>query len=260
MTEEEKDKNQNSEPKPKEEAQKPKAKSGLVKYIIFGVGGLVLVLIVAFGVAFLMAKKTNSTANQNNQEVATTQNSEKAKPSSPKAAGEADSNMADTPNDVADSNMALTEDDKSAIQKIEENLKFLDYQPNDSELKNDNSKMAVEDSVKEMNWIEKEKAKLAEKEKELNKREKQLDKKEREINSKLVQVDQAESARITKLANLYDGMDPRAVAQLMSNLDDKTIVAIIPRMKPKNASSVLQLIPSKRAAQLSKRMISIAEK
>ena len=64
---------------------------------------------------------------------------------------------------------------------------------------------------------------------------------------------------IIKLAKLYDGMESRAVAKLMGNLDDETVVSILPRMKTKNASEVLQLLPAKRAAKLSKRMITIAE-
>jgi flagellar motility protein MotE (MotC chaperone) len=72
-------------------------------------------------------------------------------------------------------------------------------------------------------------------------------------------IEKAESTRITQLAKLYDGMDARAVAQLMANLDDLTIVSILPRMKQQNAARVLQMIPAKRAARLSKKMMTIAE-
>jgi flagellar motility protein MotE (MotC chaperone) len=54
-------------------------------------------------------------------------------------------------------------------------------------------------------------------------------------------------------------MEPRAVAKLMANLDDETIVSILPRMKSKNASAVLALLPPQRGARLSKQMITIAE-
>jgi hypothetical protein len=37
------------------------------------------------------------------------------------------------------------------------------------------------------------------------------------------------------------------------------VIAILPKMKTKNASEVLQLLPAQRAARLSKQLITIAE-
>jgi flagellar motility protein MotE (MotC chaperone) len=54
-------------------------------------------------------------------------------------------------------------------------------------------------------------------------------------------------------------MDARTVANMMANLDDTTIVSLLPRMKQKNASQVLGLMPPQRAAKLSKQMIEVAE-
>ena len=62
-----------------------------------------------------------------------------------------------------------------------------------------------------------------------------------------------------KLAKLYDGMQAPAVAQLMANLDDNTIVQLLPKMNAKQASAVLALMPPQRAAKLSKQMMTIAE-
>jgi flagellar motility protein MotE (MotC chaperone) len=118
--------------------------------------------------------------------------------------------------------------------------------------------MSVEDSLEQVNWLEKEKAELADREASLDKRQKELEKLDRDVTKKLTTLEQAESSRIAQLARLYDGMDARAVAKLAANLDDATVVAILPRMKPKNASQVLALLPAKRAAKLSKQMITIA--
>ena len=97
-------------------------------------------------------------------------------------------------------------------------------------------------------------------EKKLDARQRELDITDKKVSQKLLKLEQAESTKISNLAKLYDGMDPRAVAKLIANLDDATVVSILPRMKLKNASTVLALMPAKRGARLSKKMITIAEK
>ena len=56
---------------------------------------------------------------------------------------------------------------------------------------------------------------------------------DKRVTQKLLRLEQAESAKIASLAKLYDGMDARAVARLVANLDDQTVVSIVPRMKQK---------------------------
>ncbi len=165
----------------------------------------------------------------------------------------------------ADANLdfLIDESDQSVMDQIAASLEYLDYDPRADELgdteEDESSGMSHEDSVEAVNWLEAEKATLAEREKQVTQREKELSKLDREVQRKILIIEQAESNRISKLAKLYDGMDARAVTKLMANLDDATVVAIISRMKQKNASSVLALISPKRAARLSKMMITIAE-
>ena len=140
------------------------------------------------------------------------------------------------------------------------NLDFLDYEPEPDELPSQDQGMSVEDSLEQMNWLEQQKVALAQKEAELNERQKKLEQLEQTVSRKLLVLEQAETARVNSLAKLYDSMEPQAVAQLMANLDDNTVVSILPRMKVKNASRVLALMPPQRAAKLSKRMLTIAEK
>jgi flagellar motility protein MotE (MotC chaperone) len=139
------------------------------------------------------------------------------------------------------------------------NLDALDYVPGEEEMVGDETSMSVEDSIEAVNWLENEKTKLAEREKELDAREKKLNVLDAKVSQQIVKIEQAESARISKLAKLYDGMEARSVAKLIANLDDDTVVALLPRMKLKQASSVLALMPPIRAARLSKQMITIAE-
>jgi len=240
---------ENPEVKEKTE-ESSKAKSGLVRYLIFGAAGLVLVLAVAFGTVFLMGG--------NGSEVAETAiGAEKTGDNS------GDSNSTKTENDDSlneDSLLAeLEAGNDDVLEKIMDNLAFLDYEPTVGEIGEEETSMSVEDSIETVNWLEQEKKQLADKEKELNAREKELNILDKKVTQKVLKIEQAESTRISNLARLYDGMDSRAVTRLMANLDDATVVSILPRMKQKNASAVLQLMPAQRAAKLSKQMITIAE-
>lgn len=304
MTEE----NKNNEVPTNDEANveqaEPKKKSGMVKYIIFGVAGIAIIAVIAFGTAYFLkddaspvvqdnggqilaakdggeksadqkdtqkdtqqadqVEATNNEAKDHQQQTAQKTNEHKAESKSQTTQKEsahtqysADTNEADVPEN---NEYALSDDEQKAIDKIMDNLEFLDYQPSEAELPQDEQALSVEDSLKEVNWIKEEKARLQKWEDDLTAREKELKKLQTIVDAKLAKLDQAETSRITQLAKLYDGMDSRAVAQLMMNLDDDTVVSIIPRMKSQQASAVLQLIPSKRAARLSKQLITIAEK
>jgi flagellar motility protein MotE (MotC chaperone) len=119
--------------------------------------------------------------------------------------------------------------------------------------------LTPEDSLDTLNWIQKEMAKLDKARTEQEKRMKELQALEYKIDQCLVKIEQAESTRIAKLARLYDGMKAAEVAKLFANLDDNTILSVLPRMKPANASKILGLIPPKRAARISTRMITVLE-
>lgn len=154
------------------------------------------------------------------------------------------------------------EEDSGVIGDIMANLEFLDYaptMPDEEEVPGESSGMSKEDSIDAARWFESETKRLELKEKELNARQRELELLDKKVSQKIVRIEQAESARVAALARLYDGMDPRSVAKLVANLDDGTVVSILPRMKQKNASQVLALMPAVRAAKLSKQMITIAE-
>jgi flagellar motility protein MotE (MotC chaperone) len=233
------------------EAPQPSSSKGnLMKYIMMGGGGLALVLIIAFGIAFFLKPKKAAEPEASTQQSAATESHTEVKPPVPMS----DSAAAGT--DTADT---LDQADPTAMDKIMDNLAFLDYTPDSSEMTSDQTGMSVEDSLKEMNWIKQQKDSLTQWEKTLNDRQKKLDRQQQDVDKKILVIEQAESSRVTELAKLYDGMDSRAVARLMTNLDDATVIAILPKMKTKNASEVLQLLPAQRAARLSKQLITIAE-
>jgi flagellar motility protein MotE (MotC chaperone) len=226
-----------------EEKAAPK-KSGIVKYLLMGIAGIALVAGAAVATLFFLGNEPPASTESADAEAVETE---------PANEEEADSfAMFD---EALDSLMA--EDlDRSVMEMVGENLAALDYDP---EAEGAGAEKSSDDSLASASWLEKEKAALAQKEQELNTRQKELQQLEKKLSQALLEIEQAESARITKLAKLYDGMEPSAVAELMANLDDETVVAILPKMKAKKASAVLQLLPAKRAAELSKRMITIAD-
>lgn len=118
---------------------------------------------------------------------------------------------------------------------------------------------ARQDSIRIMEWIKKQKAEIASRASDLDQRENELKQLERSVDKKITRIEQVESTRTGNLARLYDGMDAKAVANLMANLDDETVLAILPRMNTKNASAVLSLMPPRRAAVLSKALITLSE-
>ncbi len=243
MTDEAKNKEAADAAKP-EESKTSSGKSSLIKYIIFGTAGLVLVVAIAFGTLLLMGgEEPSAQVDQDDSEEMTA-----AEPSEHPQEPESDDNF------------QTEEFSQDVLDKIMENLAVLDYEPDPSEVEGEEMVMSAEDSIEAVNWLKQEKTALAAREADLSSREKELQRLDLQVTQKILRIEQAESSRIAGLAKLYDGMDARSVAKVMANLDDETVVSILPRMKIKNASAVLQLLPPRRGAKLSKRMITIAEK
>jgi len=241
-----------------EEAQEaaPKKSDGMMKYIMLGGIGVVLTVVIAF--ATLMFLGGEETASEVSDEPATEQHAE-ASDEDNHGHDAAGASHEDHDMSGEDSILALLEEDESVMENIMSNLEILDYEPTPADMGVEEEGLSKEDSIKETNWIETEKKRLGEWDGELTKREKELEALDRSVSKKILRIEQAESARIAQLAKLYDGMEARAVAKLIANLDDETVVSLLPRMKPKSASAALQLMPAKRAARLSKKMITIAE-
>lgn len=126
--------------------------------------------------------------------------------------------------------------------------------------------ISAQDSVDTLNWLDHELADLDKEQKriqtlreQLEKEQKQLDAYKKQIDRALARIEQAESARVTKLARLYDSMRPDDVAKLFENLDDKVVLSILPKMKSVNAAKILGIMPPKRAARISTKMITVLD-
>jgi len=125
--------------------------------------------------------------------------------------------------------------------------------------KNKANRQGAIDTAAARDWLEAEKAALKARQNELDMKERGLSQREADVNNKLTQIDQTAASRYTELAKLYDGMKPDQVARMAGQLDDKTVIAILPRMKPANASKILAALPPARAARISRGMITLSE-
>lgn len=120
--------------------------------------------------------------------------------------------------------------------------------------------MTPQDSVDTLNWLGQELEKLDKARADNAKQIKDLKALEYKIDQALIKIEQAESSRIINVARLYDGMRPEQVGKLFENLSDKAVMAILPRMKSANAAKIMAIMPPKRAARISTKMITILEK
>lgn len=244
-----------AETKTNEAEVKKTDKSDLMKYVMIGGGAFVLIIVIAVAAMMFFGGDQPHEAELENEPA---QHDES--PAEEHAAEFAGDD--DEPPAFYDEDEFMTDiDDPSVLDNITENLAFLDYKPDESLVMAEDEivGMSVEDSMDAARWLEGEKAALALREDDLAARERELKLMDKKVSQKLLTLDHAKTNRVSNLAKLYDSMDARSVAALMANLDDATVVSILPRMKTKNASQVLALFPPKRGAKLSKQMITIAE-
>ncbi len=123
----------------------------------------------------------------------------------------------------------------------------------------DGEQISAADSVDTLNWIDKEMQKLTAEKDSLKNLKEELQTLNQKVEKASDRLDKAESARLTKLARLYDGMKADEVARLFDNLPDSVIIMILPKMKPANAAKILGLMKPKRAAGISTKLITVME-
>lgn len=271
MTEEEKKKTEETQ---ETTAEQP-AKSSIVKYIIMGLVGALVVGGVAFGTMMMLGgNKSEVAEDSHDTEAVESSSHEKSKATDDEDEAHSSKNKShddqessfdlgeafeiEEPPTEAEL-LAEFEKSGSAIDNIKEQLEYLDFDPESGDFGDGSTLLSEEDSLEQVSWLVTEKKRLEELQAKLDKRTKTQQKLEKKLNKQILRIEQAESSRISSLARLYDGMEPRSVAKLVANLDDNTVVSIIPRMKQKNASLMLSLMSPKRAARLSKKLITISD-
>jgi flagellar motility protein MotE (MotC chaperone) len=106
-------------------------------------------------------------------------------------------------------------------------------------------------------WLNNEKAQLAQRRAEVDQKTKELERLKSEIEQLLARVQETKSERIVMMAKLYDSMDPEAVARQISSMDDRTVVLLLPQMNTRTAAKVMAAIDPKRAAQITTKMLAL---
>ena len=115
------------------------------------------------------------------------------------------------------------------------------------------------DTLAELSWIEMEKKKITAEQLALAIERKQLETLKREVEALLVKKKQVEGERLAYLAKIFDGMKKDEISNLMAQLEDETIVALLPKMKVASASKVLAMLPPKRAAKITTMLLGLGK-
>ena len=71
----------------------------------------------------------------------------------------------------------------------------------------------------------------------------ELEKLKSEVSTILKAKAKADSTQISNLAKMYDGVEPAQLAQVMANMDDSLVIAILPRLKSQKAGKILEQMP-----------------
>ncbi len=265
MADEEKDSSAEKKKAPEASAPVAKPKSDMMMYIIVGVGALVVTVSVMF--ALLSGEQPSTAAadgESSAEEHAVAEEETEEELDTPDIFSELDdlSFLADTEFAELENPTESAEGHKNSRKSTKKNSKSKKHKAGSSSKTgaNDASSMTADDSLSALSWIEVEKRKIATRNKALDEKARRLEALERTVNQKLTKVDQVEAARLTGLAKLYNGMKADQVARMMIKLDDKMIVAILPRMKSAQASKILGLLPASRGARISQEMVTLSSK
>jgi flagellar motility protein MotE (MotC chaperone) len=85
----------------------------------------------------------------------------------------------------------------------------------------------------------------------------ELKKLKNQMDSLLVAKAKVDSAQVTNLAKIYDGIEASQLAAVLANMDDSLVIAIIPRMKSQKAGKILESMPPDRAARISSKLLGM---
>lgn len=129
------------------------------------------------------------------------------------------------------------------------------------------TKLEEEELQKVRDSIEEELKALKKKETELEVREGDIIKREKELKlweEKLAEEERLfeestaqykdEEAKLNKIAQYYQNMNPREAALILEKLDDLTVIDILKRMKDETVAITLMKMDPKRAGEISRKM------
>ncbi|GEM_PF-5482271 len=89
----------------------------------------------------------------------------------------------------------------------------------------------------------------------ISEKDSEIDSLKKEADLLKQQIESKKDAEIKSLAKLYDGVKQEQLAYILEHMDDTIIVKILPEMKSKNASKVLEFLDPERAAKISEMLL-----
>ena len=106
------------------------------------------------------------------------------------------------------------------------------------------------DTIAEFSLLDKRKRELETEELEIAAKRRELETLKAEVEQFLQAKKGVADEKVTYIAKLIDGMKAEEMTGMITNLDNATILAVLPKMKPQTASRVLSILPPKRAAEI----------
>lgn len=190
--------------------------------------------------------------------------------------GEVNNNTGANDNGTATAKVAQT--DKEKKEKVTKKLPYV-YKQNAANIF---KPLSSDEIAKMLNEIEAEKQKYAKRNELLDLREKTLEsmradmdmeRKELEalrlelnksldsvttqkvaLTKETIQIDEAESKNIKKLASVYGGMKPEKAAMIIKEMDEETAVKLLTMMDGKNSGRILETFDPELAVKLSEKL------
>jgi len=111
------------------------------------------------------------------------------------------------------------------------------------------------DTIAELSMLDKRQREIAAEERDIATKRRELEAMKNEVEQYLQQKKGIADEKVTYIAKLIDGMKAEEMAGLVTNLDNATIMAVLPKMKPQTASRVLATLPPKRAAEIATQLL-----
>jgi len=111
------------------------------------------------------------------------------------------------------------------------------------------------DTIAELSMLDRRQRELDAEERDIAAKKRELEALKNEVEQFLQQKKGIADEKVTYIAKLIDGMKPEEMTGLITNLDNTTIMAVLPKMKPQTASRVLAILPPKRAAEIATQLL-----
>ncbi len=111
------------------------------------------------------------------------------------------------------------------------------------------------DTIAEVALLDQRRKEIEAEERKLAKERKELEALRSEVEDLMNKKHAIAEEKLSYIAKLLDAMKPDEMSGLIANLDNSTIMDVLPRMKPQTASRVLATLPPERAAKITMELI-----